>query len=169
MSWTKPAILLLAAIASLAVVPAVHASAISLVPASAVSPDRLSIVYDPASGNVTAHAPQGTKLTAFELRSSSMQFTGACGGEFFGPFDVCSAEKVFKLSTGGFDTLDLGAILPAGLSASALADDLITDGASLGGGFRVGDGPILVAVPEPMSAGLLAAGVAGLLVFRRKR
>jgi hypothetical protein len=169
MSWTKPIFTLVAVTALLAFAASSNAAGLTLSAALAPSPAHLTVVYDPASGHVTAYAPHGTSLTALELRSSSLGLTEDCSSAFFGPFDVCSTEKVFKLVTGGFETLDMGNILPSGLTPQQIAEDMMVDGASVGGGFDVGQGAIVVAVPEPVSGALLVCGGLGMVVLARRR
>jgi hypothetical protein len=76
-------------------------------------------------------------------------------------FDVCLPQQVFKLVPGGFLEANLGPILEPKLARDSLLSDLLVDGASVGGGFYFGDGPLLVHtgfVPEPSSLGLLLFG-----------
>jgi len=139
------------------------AAPVPMTPSSSPSDSGLDVIYDVNTGNVSATAPSGSSLTALQLNSASGLFNGTCDA-LQGPFDVCTAEKVFKLDTFGFDSFDYGNILAAGLDASMLAGDLEVDGASLGGGFNVGTGPYFVAVPEPTSIITLLCGVAFLFV-----
>src|SRR5262245_21440622 len=100
----------------------------ALSPSAEAFSDALSIVYDPATGRISATPPQGTMMTAFELRSAAGVFTEECDN-LGGPFDVCTRWKVFKLATDGFNSVDFGQILPAGLSGDYLLHDLTIDGA----------------------------------------
>jgi hypothetical protein len=143
-------------------------------PLGAPTADGLSVVYDPATGRVTATPPTGTQLTALELRvadSNSLAFTGTCE-DLSGPFDVCKPEKVFKLKTAGFDYVDFGAILPANLAGQEVLAGLLVGGASMGGGFNTGTGKFLVHpdfVPEPFSGIMLGLGTILLGVAQRRR
>lgn len=137
-----------------------HAEPTALSPSALPVATSLTVVYEPDSGRVTATAPDGSSLTAFELRSESSAFDGSCDN-LGGPFDVCTSTKVFKLDTNGFSSIDFGAILPAGMSGEWLLGDLRADGASKGGGFATGNGVFLVHadfVPEPIGGSLFAFG-----------
>jgi hypothetical protein len=138
-----------------------HAAPTAMSPSAVPVLNGLTVVYDPASGRVTATAPEGSSMTAFELRSQSAVFDGSCD-DLGGPFDVCNSGKVFKLDTEGFGDVDFGQILPAGMSGTALLEDLMADGASKGGGFATGQGVYLVHadfIPEPLTGSLFAGGV----------
>jgi hypothetical protein len=132
----------------------------------------LSIIYVPESGRLSATAPQGSMLTALEIQSAAGNFTGT-SENLDGIFDFSSPHKLFKLRTGGFSSLELGPILPTGLTPEAMLTDLTVDGASLGGGFNVGTGIFLVhpliAVPEPGAASLVVLGAGWTLVGRRRK
>jgi hypothetical protein len=159
--------------ACLAISGVLHAEPSAMSPAGFPITNGLNVVYDPASGHVTATAPGGTFLTALELRSQSAAFVGSCEN-LSGPFDVCNEGKIFKLDTEGFGTIDFGAILPAGMSGAALLEDLMVDGASKGGGFLTGEGVFLVQadfVPEPIGGSLFVGGalLLGLAVRSRLR
>lgn len=137
-----------------------HAEPTALSPSALPVPTSLTVTYDPNSGRVIATAPDGSALTAFELRSESGAFDGSCDN-LSGPFDVCTPSKVFKLDTNGFPSIDFGEILPTGMSGEWLLGDLRADGASKGGGFATGNGVFLVHadfVPEPMAGSLFLGG-----------
>jgi hypothetical protein len=146
-----------------------HASTILHGSASPVSAG-LSLIYDPGTGHLTVDAPNGIKLSAFQLESTGSHLTGQCE-HMGGPFDVCTNSKVFKLVTDGFETLDLGPVLQPDLRPNDLLDDLTIDGATLPSGFHVGTGAYLVHpafVPEPGSGALLLAA-GWLLLWRHRR
>jgi hypothetical protein len=82
-----------------------------------------------------------------------------------------NAGKFFKLVTEGVGAVDVGAILPPGLSADALAAELQVDGSIKPAGKLTaapGGGPFLYVVPEPSSVALVCCGLLGLLGLRRK-
>lgn len=137
-------------------------------PTTAASPDSagISLIYDPASGDLTIQPPEGIQLTAIELRSANGSFTGDCDG-LDSPFDVCTSTKIFKLDVDGFSKTSLGNVLRSGMKADQLAADLTVDGATLPSGFNVGSGVFITTVPEPATCSLLA--VPTLLLWSRLR
>ncbi len=129
----------------------------------------LSVNYDVETGRVLVTAPEGFPLTAIQLLSASQQFTSTCES-LGGAFDLCTSEEVFKVLPDGFPSVELGQILSADLAGDGLLADLLVNGATVGGGFHAGDGPLLVHadfVPEPSSGVLLVIG--GFLFWRRRR
>ena len=136
----------------------------------ASTPDAVSLIYDPADGNLMLDAGS-VKVTTIEIKSAGSMFGAAVPGMFVPPFDVASATKLFKLTTAGVSSLDFGKILPAGLSGDALLADLSVNGSILpsgGLGNAPGGGPYLHVVPEPSSMLLIGCGLLGLLGLRRK-
>ena len=168
MSRTQQVTILLATALCYVVPSVVQAAPSPLSPSEAIRPDGLSVIYDPGSGYVSARAPDGSQLTAIELRSNEGMFTGECDN-LGGVFDVCNDGKVFKLATAGFSSVDLGPILPTLKTSSVLVSDLLVDGASVGGDFITGSGAYLIVVPEPAGATLLGLGFVLLASTRRRR
>jgi hypothetical protein len=83
-------------------------------------------------------------------------------------FDVYNPNKMFKLDPAGFDDLDFGAAMGAGLGKDMLGGDLTVSGSFLGGGALVADMRI-VGVPEPSSMIMIGLGLIGLAAVRRRR
>ena len=135
------------------------ASPVPMSPRSSASASGLDLIYDVNTGNLTATAPEGSSLTALQVTSASGLFNDTCGN-LTGPFDVCTADKIFVLNTDGFVSFDYDNVLDPGLDPSMLVNDLEIDGASSGGGFNVGTGPYFVAIPEPTSVLTLFFGFA---------
>ena len=139
---------------------------------NASTANAVVLSYDPAAGSL-AVAGNGLSITTFELKSAGSKFIpgGIPAGTISPPFDVATAAKIFKLSTGGFPSLDLGASYPKGLSADAVLADLDVNGSKLPSGnlgSGGGGGPYLYVVPEPSSIALVCCGLLGLLSIRRK-
>jgi len=145
---------------------------IPLMASGATVSTGLSIIYDRESGRVSASAPLSTDLTALQLLSENSLFTEECVG-VDGAFDVCNPDEVFKLVVDGFATVDFGPILTPNLAGETLLMDLKVNGASLGGGFDVGDGPFLVhsdfLIPEPTTGIIFGCGLCFLVASLRGR
>ncbi len=171
MSRTQPLMLLLATIVGFVVPSVVRATPSPLTPSGVVHDDALSVVYDPATGHLSAMSPDGSPLSALELKSASKMFTSECDN-LGGVFDVCTDAKVFKLTTAGFEDVDFGAVLPTDVSGQSLLDDLAVDGATFGGGFETGSGMYLVhpdfVVPEPAAFALFGLGAMLMGATRRR-
>ena len=132
--------------------------------------DIVTLVYDPANGNLSIDNPyvaaaEAKPVTTLEIVSASGVFTGTRPPQLNGLFDVFNAGKMFKLDPAGFEDLDFGPAMTAGLD-SMLGDDLTVSGSFLGGGALEID---MMIVPEPSSMVMLALGVLGLVSIRRKR
>lgn len=132
-----------------------------------VGDDRISLIYDPANGNVKLDAA-GKQLTAIELFSSNGYFdyeTEPCP-----PLAWCdSRNRFFLLTIGGntFGDRDFGVILPPGLEENVLAGDLRVNGALAPmGGLETVD---LIYVPEPACATWLALGLCATALRRFRR
>jgi hypothetical protein len=133
-----------------------------------------TVTYDAATGAV-AYSGNGTLISTLELKSTASQFIpgGVNDGVIAGPFDVMTTAKFFKLVTEGVDGVDIGPILPPGLSAEAIMADIAVDGSIKPSGkldAAPGGGPFLyvVPIPEPSSVALVCCGLLGLLGLRRK-
>jgi hypothetical protein len=130
------------------------------------------VTYDPASGNVSYNG-NGVLVSTMELKSAENLFipAGVNEGVVTGAFDVMNAGKFFKLVTDGVPSVDVGAILPTGLSADAVLNGIQVDGSIKPSGKLTaapGGGPYLYVVPEPSSLALVCCGLLGLLGLRRK-
>jgi hypothetical protein len=134
--------------------------------------DAVVVVYDPGTGNLSV-ADNGVSITTLELKSAGNLFIpgNIAAGVISPPFDVVSPSKLFKLSTGGFSSVDFGNIVPTGISPEALLADMDVNGSILpSGGLNAaaGGGPYVYVVPEPSSIALIFCGLLGLLGLRRK-
>lgn len=90
------------------------------------------VFYDPATGNVRLSATH--PFTAFTMISRSGIFGGERPDFLDGPFDVFRADKLFELDNRGVSELDFGEVVPTGLAADFLKDDIYFETALLGGG-----------------------------------
>lgn len=132
------------------------------------------VTYDPGTGNLS-YDGNGLMISSMELKSAGGLFDASKvnGGVIAGPFDLINAGKFFKLVTPpGVASVDVGPVLPAGLTAQALMADIEVDGSLVPSGKlpdAAGGGPFLyVAIPEPSSMVLVFCGLLGLLGLRRK-
>jgi hypothetical protein len=125
----------------------------------------VTVSYDSQSGQlhvVTRTAP----LTALQMDSAQSLFVGGTALNLDGPFDVDRPDKLFVMKLDGFSELDLGAVLPRGLSLERVRDDLTIQGAWLGGG-ALAESQVAV-VPEPTARRLLALAVLSPAWLRRR-
>jgi hypothetical protein len=124
-----------------------------------------TFVYDPADGNITVYG-DGLKLTTLEILSQQSLFRpeSAHAGVLSSPFDVFTSSKFFHLHTSGFESLEIGPVLPPGLSFDELRNDLVFSGSIHPAGLLPG---IDALVPEP--AGWLLAVAALPLLTRWRR
>jgi hypothetical protein len=132
---------------------------------------QTSIVYDPATGEVSVDAPANTELTSINIDSAAAVFTGEPAQNLGGSFDNDADNNIFKATFGSsFGSLSFGRVAQAGLSEDFVLNDLTVIG-SLAGGGDLGDVD-LIYVPEPASSlilgiGLLALAAAACRVGRR--
>jgi hypothetical protein len=90
-----------------------------------------TFVYDPHDGNITVFG-DGLTLTTLEIFSTQSLFAPqhVNDGVLSSPFDVFTPAKFFHLNTSGFESLDIGPVLPPGLSFDSLRNDLVFSGRS---------------------------------------
>ena len=149
------------------------ANAVPFTPTNSPNVDgAVVVVYDPGTGNLSV-ADNGVGITTLELKSAGKLFIpgNINAGIIAPPFDVITTEKLFKLSTGGFNSIDFGPVVPAGISAEALLADMDANGSILPRGGLTdapGGGPYVYVVPEPSTIALIFCGLLGLLGLRRK-
>jgi hypothetical protein len=127
------------------------------VPAAMVS-------YDSKTGALRV-VTQAAELTALQFDSEQQLFLGDAALNLDGPFDIDRPDKLFVMKLDGFSQLDLGPVLPPGLSLDAVLGDLTIQGAWLGGGAL--ESTQLYVVPEP--SGVLLGLAAISLAWRHRR
>jgi hypothetical protein len=109
------------------------------------------------------------RVTAIQLLSASNKVI-AGNSTLNGPVDVVTSagfDGANFNATGYADGIDLGNVLPAGLTPSQLTTDLTVSYQIFGqGGLAPAE---VISVPEPTALSLLALGAAGMLARRRRR
>ena len=143
-------------------------------PYSAIQPHgqsgdgQTSVVYSPATGELSVDAPLGVELTSINIDSASGIFNGDAAQNLGGSFDHDADGNIFKATFGSsFGSLSFGNVAQVGLSEQLVADDLTVVGSLAGGGDL---GPVdLVYVPEPSTVWLLLMAIGSLVVFRHQR
>ena len=143
---------------------------------SIVNASPVSVIYDPASGNLSLDSPSRS-VTTFEAKSAGNLFIpgNVAPGVIAPPFDLITPAKLFKLSAGAgaYTNLNFGTVVKPGLDEAALVADMSVNGSLTpdGSGNNALDaqGLSVVVVPEPTSVALIGFGLLGLLSFRRKR
>ena len=87
-----------------------------IAPGGVVGDDRVSIVYDPQTGEVAVDAAANSQLTSINVDSVAEIFTGAPALDLGGPFDSDYDDRLFKATFGtSFGSLSLGNVVAAGL------------------------------------------------------
>ncbi len=131
-----------------------------------VGDDVVSLIYNPANGNLSLDSA-GKTLTTLQVTSASGVFTGRKPAQLNGDFDVYVPGKLFMMDPEGFGDEEFGFTVLPGLDAG-LARDLSIDGSVHGGG-NLG-APDLIIVPEPAAVALVGLGLLSLVgVARRPR
>ena len=142
----------------------------AIAPGGTIGDDKVSIVYDPESGNVQIDAG-GNQLSGIQIVSDSNIFDTADQAQNLGgPFDVNRADKIAKAVFGeSFGDLDFGNIARTGQSEAFLAADLTATGTLSPSGSLSADDIDLIVIPEPASVGLLCIGLAVCVTAGRRR
>jgi hypothetical protein len=144
------------------------------VTSEAVVPNGVVVTYDPADGNLS-YDGNGTLIAVMELISSGHLFdpSKVNAGVLPPLCELCFTQaKFIKLVTEGIPSVDVGPVLPPGLSTELLQADLQVDGAIKPAGKLTaapGGGPYLYVVPEPSTLALLACGWLGVRRLRWRR
>jgi hypothetical protein len=126
----------------------------------AVVPNAVVVSYDSTDGNLS-YDGNGLLITSMWLASEDHLFivSNVDPEMFSGQYDVVSSAELFKLvGPRGVSGLDLGPVLPIGLTAESLLQDMFVDGSLQPRGHLTdapAGGPYLYVVPEP-STGLVA-------------
>ncbi len=127
---------------------------------------RTSVVYNPATGEVSVDSPAGTELTSINIDSAAAIFSGEPAQNLGGSFDNDADNNIFKATFGSsFGSLSFGTIAQSGLSQAFVINDLTVIG-SLAGGGDLGQVD-LVYVPEPAAIVLAIFGVLGAIASQR--
>ena len=96
-------------------------------------PPTVMITYDESTGQLHVETA-ASSLTALQISSTQNLLIGGNAVNLGGPFDIDRPDKLFVMKLDGFQSLDLGPVLPAELSLQSLRNDLHIEGAWLGGG-----------------------------------
>jgi len=156
---------LVSALAIAALVTSTAVAELPLAGADYLNDGEITVVYDPANGNMSVDA-SGQMISTFELLSAGGLLTGTTPDIVNGAFDVHTPVKFFVLKTDGIGDTDLGPIAGTGYDGATLSADLTLNGSVLPSG-GLGNANLAV-VPEPASMGLAFIGFLGLLGIRRK-
>ena len=114
--------------------------------ASTIDPELTMLVYDPSNGKLTFY-PGLAQANWLEMTSEDSLFIpeNANPNSFTGLFDGVREKDLLKIGDPEIEISDLGNILPTGLTAEFLLDDLnmfVLLGSNI---------PLLHVVPEPHS------------------
>jgi hypothetical protein len=138
-----------------------------------IGDDRVSLIYNPNTGNVFLDAA-GQQISTLEIISPSGYLTGIHPDCLPVPIMThCGEElpwKLFLLRTQGMGDRDLGEVFTPGLPLHVLAAELEVNGSVLPSGSvnSAPWGPVdLGIVPEPSGMVFLGGGLLGLLRLRR--
>jgi hypothetical protein len=139
----------------------------------AVVPNAVVVTYDPGNGNLS-YDGNGVLITTMELKSSASLFdpSKVIADAIVGPFDVLTSAKFFKLDTDGSANVDIGPVLPSGLSADVLRADIQVDHSIISiCNFECFRPAYLyvVPVPEPSCLALVGCGMLGMGVCVRSK
>ena len=90
-----------------------------------VQPGATTLVYDPEDGSVVLHG-ESSNSASVEIMSANSLFIveNANSAAFAGLFDILSPDELFFLQPTGVGVRELGNVLPAGLSAADLSNEL---------------------------------------------
>ncbi len=126
------------------------------------SDEQTSIVYHPATGELSVNAPASTRITSINIDSVSAIFTGDAARNLGGSFDNDTDNNIFKATFGSsFGSLSFGKVARPDLPEDFVLNDLTVVG-SLAGGGDLGNVD-LIYVPEPTTLVLLTLGLLGLV------
>lgn len=107
----------------------------AIAPRGVVGDDRLSIVYDPNTGQIAVDTPAGRELTSINLDSDACIFTGEPAHIGGGSFEADSDCNIFMPMFGGsFGDWNFGNVARTGLSEEYVLNDLTVVGSLYGGG-----------------------------------
>jgi hypothetical protein len=125
--------------------------------------DVSRVIYDPRTGQLSITPPAGQQFTWVKINSAAGIF-GAEPAQNLGNGSANNSDtSVYRATFGSsFGALSFGNVARTGLSAEFLLSDLSVVG-TLAGGGGLGD-VMLVVVPEPSAALLLALGILALVM-----
>ena len=128
---------------------------------------QTSIVYDPATGELSVDPATGKELTSINITSAGSKFIGDKPTALDGAFDNFAGDNLFKATFGGsFGNISFGNVLPAEMSEVDVSADLSVVG-SLAGGGDLGEVD-LVYIPEPSTLLMTFLAAISVLFSARK-
>ena len=148
----------------------IHVQA-DLLPGGSLNDDRISIVYDSSSGEISFDSAD-VLVSTFLIESNAALLTGAGPStNLSGQFDVDplgdppNPSTLFKLVPTGFTDLSFGSVAQPGLTEDAVLMDLSASGSLLPSGLI---GPVdLVYIPIPEPSTFRGALIALFLIAAR--